>query len=193
MAQLLVHDRPETVQHRGSPNGVEMALRRGGEPQAQGDAVGECRTGVLGAQVVDLVGDQQVVDVAGRDPRAQAGLEGVALEGGIGGDDGLDLVEPGGEALVALFQLRLPAVAALEAGDGVEAEGGDFSDPLAAEVAFPRRTVGTRQTTMSMSGRLRSATLLASTSAVTVLPEPVAMAKTPRPPALLQARMASFW
>jgi hypothetical protein len=49
------------------------------------------------------------------------------------------------------------------------------------------------QTTTSTRGRLRSATLLASTNAVRVLPEPVAMAKTPRPPALLQARMASFW
>jgi len=46
---------------------------------------------------------------------------------------------------------------------------------------------------MSASGLFLSATLLARTSAVGVLPVPVAMAKMPLPPALLQARMASAW
>jgi hypothetical protein len=57
-----------------------MALGGGGEAQTQGDAVRECGAGVLGPQVVDLVGDKQVVDVAGGNPRAAQGFVSLGRE-----------------------------------------------------------------------------------------------------------------
>ena len=100
---VLVHDGAEVVQNGGGPGGVEMPLWGSGEPQAQGDTIREGVAGLVRPEVVDLVGDQQVVEIPCLNPRAQATLEWVTLKGRVGGDDDERLIQPGAQALVALL------------------------------------------------------------------------------------------
>jgi hypothetical protein len=66
----LVHDGAKVVQNGGSSGGVEVPLGGSGEAETQGDAVREGAAGLVRPQVVDLVGDQQVVQIPGIDSRA---------------------------------------------------------------------------------------------------------------------------
>ena len=67
-------------------------------------------------------------------PCPDAGLEDVALERGVGGDNGVDRGQPGGEPLIAFLKQCFPALPSLKTGDRAETEGGHFPDPLVAEV-----------------------------------------------------------
>ena len=93
---VLVHNGAKVVQNGGGSGGVEVSLGGSGEAEAQGDAIRKGVPGLVGPQVVDLVGDQQVVQIPCIDSRAQSALEGVALESRVGGDDDENLVQPGG-------------------------------------------------------------------------------------------------
>jgi hypothetical protein len=98
----------------------------------------------------------------------------------------VDFGESCGEALVPFLHAGSPLLVSFAAGDGGEAEGGHFPAPLSAEVEEGAEDDDDE-------GRILLGDFAGEVEVVKVLPVPVAMARIPFPPALLQLAIALRW